>query len=67
MKRLYLSSEKKICGVCGGIGDYFDIDPSMVRLGWVVMTLLTGIVPGIIAYFIVAIVVPKQTDIQQKI
>lgn len=58
MKRLYLSKDKKICGVCGGVGDYFDLDPSVVRLGWVVMTLLTGIVPGVIAYFIVAIVVP---------
>lgn len=60
MKRLYLSKDKKISGVCGGIADYFDIDPSLVRLGWIVMTILTGIFPGILAYIVSAIVIPKQ-------
>jgi phage shock protein C len=60
VKKLYLSRvDKKICGVCGGIGAYFEIDSSLVRLGWLLMTVGTGIVPGILAYFIAAIVIPR--------
>jgi phage shock protein C len=63
MKRLYLSNkDKKLSGVCGGIAEYFDLDPSMVRLGWIIMTILTGVVPGLIGYVIVAIVVPKRPE-----
>jgi phage shock protein C len=62
MKRLYLSKDKKISGVCGGIGEYFEIDSSLVRLGWIIMTVLTGVVPGIIAYIVAAIVIPSPTN-----
>ena len=58
MKKLYLSKDKKVLGVCGGIGEYFEVDPTLIRLGWVVLAILTGIVPGIIAYIIAAIVMP---------
>lgn len=60
MKKLYLSKDKKILGVCGGIAEYFELDPSLVRLGWIIMTILTGIIPGVIAYFVSAIVIPNQ-------
>ena len=66
MKNLYLSNDKKLSGVCGGIGKYFDIDPSLVRLGWILLTLLTGVVPGIIAYIIAAIVIPPAPVSQAK-
>jgi phage shock protein C len=57
--RLSLSkNDKKISGVCGGIAEYFEIDSTLVRLGWVVMTAVTGVVPGIIAYVIAAIIFP---------
>ncbi|HSX05337.1 MAG TPA: PspC domain-containing protein [Candidatus Saccharimonadales bacterium] len=60
-KHLYRSaSDKKIAGVCGGIGIYLDIDPTLVRLAWIVLTVLTGVVPGVIGYFIAAIVMPKE-------
>ena len=59
-KKLYRSSiNKKICGVCGGIAEYFDIDPTLVRLGWVLISIFTGGFPGIIAYFIAAIIMPQ--------
>jgi phage shock protein C len=61
MKKLYLSKNKKVSGVCGGIGEYFDIDPSIIRLAWIVMTILTGIAPGIIAYIVAAIVIPPKS------
>ena len=60
-KRLYKSREdKKLCGVCGGIAEYFELDPSIIRLAWVVFTLLGG--SGIIAYIIAAIVMPDKKD-----
>jgi phage shock protein C len=61
MKKLYLSSnDRKLTGVCAGIGEYFEIDSTLVRLGWIVMTVITGILPGIIAYIIAAIVIPEK-------
>lgn len=58
VKRLYRSNDKKLSGVCAGIGEYFEFDPSLVRLGWIVMTVITGVIPGIIAYIVAAIVIP---------
>lgn len=59
MKRLYLSrTDRKISGVCGGIAEYYGLDSSLVRLGWVVLTVMTGVLPGLIGYFIAAIVIP---------
>lgn len=60
MKRLYLSKDKVLSGVCGGIGQYFEIDPTLVRLASIVMTVITGVIPGVIAYIVAAIVIPKQ-------
>ena len=48
---------KKLDGVCGGIAEYFDIDPTLVRLAWVILTCFGG--AGIWAYIIAAIVIPK--------
>lgn len=60
MKKLYLSNEdKKMAGVCGGIGEYFDTDPTLIRIAWIVVTIATGIVPGIIAYVVAAVVMPS--------
>lgn len=58
MKRLYRSqTEKMLNGVCGGIGEYFGIDPTIVRLIFVAITLATG--PGmLLAYLVLAVVVP---------
>ena len=48
---------KKICGVCGGIAEYFDVDPTLIRLAWVVFVMCGG--SGILAYFIAAIIMPE--------
>ena len=56
-KKLYRSShDKKIAGVCGGIGEYFNVDPTLIRLGAVLLGLCGG---GLIAYIIVAIIMPE--------
>ncbi len=63
-KKLYLSmTDKKLCGVCGGIAEYFDIDPTLVRLLWVCASLFSGCFPGLLAYIICAIVVPQQNQL----
>ena len=57
-KKLYKSAaDKKICGVCGGLGEYFGIDSTIVRLAWVVFSLCGG--AGLLAYIIAAIVMPN--------
>jgi phage shock protein C len=56
-KKLYRSSNDKVlAGVCGGIGEYFVVDSVIIRLLWVVFTLMGG--AGLIAYIIAAIIVP---------
>lgn len=58
-KRLYKSStDKKVCGVCGGIANCFDVDPTVIRLIWVIFTLVGG--SGLIAYIIAAIIMPDE-------
>lgn len=57
-KRLYKSDkDKKVCGVCGGIANYFDVDPTVIRLAWVIFNLAGG--SGLIAYIIAAIIMPE--------
>ena len=61
-KRLYkIEQGKKLDGVCGGIAGYFDIDPTIIRLAWILFTAFAG--SGILAYIIAAIVMPRKSDI----
>ena len=58
-KKLYKSeTNKMLAGVCGGIAEYFNIDPTLVRLGWVVFCALGG--SGLLAYIIAAIIMPER-------
>ncbi len=57
MKKLTKSSNRKLCGVCGGIAEYFDVDPTVIRLLWVVLCLFAG--SGILAYIVAAIIMPE--------
>ena len=60
-KKLYRIEEgKKIAGVCGGIAEYFNIDPTLVRLGWALVA-LSG--TGIIAYIVAAIIMPEKSQV----
>ncbi|MDP2873260.1 MAG: PspC domain-containing protein [Bacillota bacterium] len=57
MKRVYRSqSQKMIAGVCGGIAEYFNVDPTLVRLAWVLFGLAAG--SGIVAYIVAWIIMP---------
>ena len=58
-KRLYRNQHNKIlAGVCSGLGDYFNIDPVIIRLLWVVLTIFGG--AGILIYIIAWIIIPEK-------
>lgn len=58
-KRLFRSSgDSKIFGVCGGIGEYFNVDPNIIRVIAALIILGTGIFPCIIVYIILAMIIP---------
>ena len=61
MKKILTRSKtnKVFAGVFGGVGEYFDVDPVIFRLGYMMMTVFTGIFPGVIAYFLGLFIVPE--------
>lgn len=66
-KRLYRSrSNRVIAGVCGGLGDYTGIDPTIIRVVWALVTIFTALFGGLIAYLVLALVVPEEPTGQQN-
>jgi len=62
-KRLYRSrTNRTISGVCGGLGQYLNMDPTVVRVLWVVLSLFTTGFPGLILYIILACVIPEEPE-----
>ena len=60
-KKLYKSNtDKKLDGVCAGIGEYFDVDPTVIRLLWVLAVLFAGV--GVLAYIVAAIIMPRNPN-----
>ena len=58
MKKLTRSAtDRKLAGVCAGIAEYFDIDPTVVRIGWIVFSLMGGC--GLLAYILCALLMPE--------
>jgi phage shock protein C len=59
VKKLYRSSkDRKIAGICGGLGEYFSVDPTLIRLAFVFIALITAVIPMIVAYLIGWIIIP---------
>ena len=59
-KKLYrVEDTKMLCGVCGGVAEYFNLDPSLVRVLWAAASLFAG--SGVILYIIMAIIVPVKS------
>ena len=59
MKRVYRSkNDRMVAGICGGVGEVYEIDPTLLRLGLVFVGLATGVVPLLVAYLIGAIIIP---------
>lgn len=59
-KKLMKSPDKVLCGVCSGIAEYFDLDPTLVRVAYLVASFFIAGFPGIILYILLAIVMPNQ-------
>lgn len=65
VKRLYRIEEgKMLAGVCGGLGDYFNLDHSLIRLGYVLLT-IASVGLGLLGYIIAAIIIPSKSQIDQ--
>lgn len=59
-KRLYRSAtDRKICGVCGGLADYFGLDSTLIRLAFIALAVL-GFSTGVILYIVAAVVMPDE-------
>lgn len=59
-KKLYKSTDKKLDGVCAGIAEYFEIDPTIVRVAYALISLFFAGIGGIVVYAILAIVMPRR-------
>jgi len=63
MKKLYRSKENKIfAGIIGGLGDFFEVDPTILRLIWLLVIVFTGFFPGVLVYIIACLIIPKKND-----
>ncbi len=61
MKKLYRSNTNKIfAGIIGGIGEYFDVDPTLIRVLWLIFVVFTGVFPGLLVYIVAIYIIPKQ-------
>jgi len=67
VKRLHRSeTDRKIAGVCGGLGEYLDVDPTIFRLIAVVLGLATGIIPFLIGYLVAWWIVPPLSELPNR-
>lgn len=60
-KKLTKSTNKSLFGVCAGIAEYFNIDPTLVRVGYVALSLFSAAFPGLLLYVIMALIMPEKT------
>ena len=62
-KKLVRSNNKIIAGVCGGIAEYFDVDPTLIRVAYVALSLLMVGFPGVLLYIIMLLLMPQSDGI----
>jgi len=68
MERLYRSStQRMLSGVCGGLGEYFNIDPTLVRIVYILVTIATGVLLGIGLYIVLWLIVPSEASVGKSI
>lgn len=61
-KKLFKSPIKKLCGVCGGLADYFNVDPTVIRIAVVLISVYTAVIPALVVYFVLALVIPNPPE-----
>ncbi|WP_062197096.1 PspC domain-containing protein [Massilibacterium senegalense] len=65
MKKLYRSEENRmLAGICGGLGDYLNIDPTILRIALVALMFATGFLPILLAYVLGVAIVPTKSEIK---
>jgi phage shock protein C len=68
MERLYRSSTQRMLGgVCGGLGEYFNIDPTLVRIVYILVTIATGLLLGIGLYIVLWLIVPSEASVGKSL
>jgi phage shock protein C len=66
MKKLYRSSNRILAGVCGGIAEYFDVDPTLIRVVYVFLSLFSAGFPGLLLYIILMVLMPNFNQIENQ-
>ena len=64
-KKLTRSTDKMLAGVCGGIAEYFEIDPTLVRVAYAALTIFSAGFPGVLLYLIMLILMPQANHYDQ--
>ena len=64
-KKLTRSTNKVLAGVCGGIAEYFEIDPTLVRVAYAALSIFSAGFPGVLLYIIMLILMPQGSDFEQ--
>lgn len=59
-RRLFRSNDRLLGGVCAGLADYFDLDPTLVRIGYAILSVASAAFPGIVVYIVMWIVIPSK-------
>lgn len=60
-KKLYRSKENRmIAGICGGLGEYFNMDIALLRLIWLLVVVFTGFAPGVLIYILAIFIIPTK-------
>lgn len=66
MKKLYRSSNRILAGVCGGIAEYFDVDPTLIRVVYLILSLFSAGFPGLLLYIILMVLMPNYNQIENQ-
>ena len=64
MKKLYRSSNRIVAGVCGGIAEYFDVDPTVIRVVYLILSLFSAGFPGLLLYIILMVLIPNYNQME---
>lgn len=59
-KRLFRSSDRILGGVCAGLAEYLDLDPTLIRIAYAVLSILSAAFPGVLVYIILWIIIPPR-------
>lgn len=62
-KKLTKSNDKKLAGVCAGIAEYLDIDPTVVRVAYAMLSFFSAAFPGLVVYIVLALIMPEKPQV----